>query len=259
MTTPIRIVRLAWPDGPVRYARVEGARAHCYDRPPWTGGRETGEILAVENARRLCPVEPRTIFGIGKNYPAHAREMGGDVPSEPVVFLKPTTTLLEPEGMVRLPRRSRRVDHEAELGVVIGSRCRHVSPEDAEQVIWGYTVLCDVTARDLQKMDGQWGRAKGFDTFCPAGPEVVAGLDPSALSIRLWVNQELRQAGNTADMTFDVAQLVAHISSFATLQPGDLIATGTPDGIGPLAPADRVRISIEDVGELCFGVDTEPE
>jgi 2-keto-4-pentenoate hydratase/2-oxohepta-3-ene-1,7-dioic acid hydratase in catechol pathway len=257
MSETSQFARVATPEGD-RFARVQHGRALLLDGAPWNDARDTGESISLADAHLLCPVAPRQIFGIGKNYRAHASEMGSDVPAEPLVFLKAVSSLVGPEGPVVLPPESVRVDHEAELGVVIGRRCRRVTAARALDHVFGYTVLCDVTARDLQARDGQWARAKSFDTFCPVGPFVVTGLDPSPLGLRLTVNGETRQSASTAQMVFDVARLVAHVSSFATLEPGDLIATGTPDGVGPLAEGDRVIVSLERVGDLRFGVVGEP-
>lgn len=252
----VRYAHLQTPSGN-RFARLEADRAVLLDGAPWDGGSPSGESVALASVQLLCPVASRKIFGIGKNYRAHASEMGGDVPGEPLVFAKATSSLLGPGGTVFLPPESVRVDYEAELGVVIGRRCRRVPVEGALAQVFGYTVVCDVTARDLQFGDGQWTRAKSFDTFCPTGPHVVTGIDPGNLDVALSVRGETRQAANTRDMVFDVARLVAHVSSFATLEPGDLIATGTPDGVGPLSDGDEVEVSISEVGCLSFRVARE--
>jgi 2-keto-4-pentenoate hydratase/2-oxohepta-3-ene-1,7-dioic acid hydratase in catechol pathway len=249
--------RVVTPSGD-RWVRVEGERLLFLDRAPWEGGATTGDDCPREGAVFGCPLAPRKVFGIGKNYRAHAKEMGGTVPDEPLVFAKAATSLLGPGGTVLLPRESARVDYEGELGVVIGTRCRRVPADRALDHVFGYTVVCDVTARDLQTKDGQWTRAKGFDTFCPAGPVVVAGLEPSGLDLSLRVNGVIRQHASTGDMIFDVARIVAHVSAFSTLEPGDLIATGTPEGIGPLAPGDVVEVRIEGIGSLGFSVAREP-
>ncbi len=243
--------------GGERWARLDGDRATLLSSAPWSGGQPTGETVPLASTSLVCPVAPTTIFGIGRNYRAHAAEMKGSVPTEPMVFTKLVTSLVSPDGTVILPKSSSRVDFEAELGVVIGTTCRRVSVTQALDFVFGYTALCDVTARDFQKNDGQWTRAKGSDTFCPVGPAVVRGIDASALALSLRQNGELRQSGSTADMVFDVAQLVSFISSFATLSPGDLIATGTPEGVGPLAPGDRIEIAIADIGDLAFRVARE--
>jgi 2-keto-4-pentenoate hydratase/2-oxohepta-3-ene-1,7-dioic acid hydratase in catechol pathway len=260
-----RFGRIVTPAGD-RWARIDGARAVLLECAPWDGIRESGEAVSVDDSgnavdapgvRFTYPVTPSGIYGIGKNYRAHAAEMGGDVPAEPLVFMKANASLLAPGGIVRLPRESARVDYEGELGVVIGKRCRRVSAENAMDHVFGYTVVCDVTARDLQKKDGQWARAKGFDTFCPVGPHVATGVDPRDLDLSLSVNGVVKQHGRTSDMVFDVARLVAHVSSFVTLSPGDLIATGTPEGVGPLAAGDAVTVTIQDVGALHFTVASE--
>jgi 2-keto-4-pentenoate hydratase/2-oxohepta-3-ene-1,7-dioic acid hydratase in catechol pathway len=251
-----RFARIRTPHGD-RFAKLDGERALVLDQAPWEDGRATSEALPLAESALLCPVESRKIFGIGKNYKAHASEMGGDVPTEPLVFAKATSSLLGPGGTVLLPPESVRVDYEAELGVVIGRRARRIPVERALSYVFGYTVVCDVTARDLQFGDGQWTRGKGFDTFCPTGPHVVTGIDPAGLDLRLTIRGETRQAANTRDMVFDVARLVSHISNFATLEPGDLIATGTPDGVGPLSEGDEVEVSISNVGTLTFRVARE--
>jgi 2-keto-4-pentenoate hydratase/2-oxohepta-3-ene-1,7-dioic acid hydratase in catechol pathway len=256
MLADVRFARVKTSRGD-RFGKLEGAEALLFDAAPWKGGKATGETVPFVESSLLCPVEPRTIFGIGKNYKAHANEMGGEVPKEPLVFAKATSSLLDPGGTVLLPPESVRVDYEAELGVVIGRRCRRVPVEQALSFVFGYTVVCDVTARDLQFGDGQWTRAKSFDTFCPVGPHIVTGVDPGGLDLRLTIRGEARQAANTRDMVFDVARLVSHVSNFATLEPGDLIATGTPDGVGPLAEGDEVDVSISEIGTLSFRVARE--
>jgi 2-keto-4-pentenoate hydratase/2-oxohepta-3-ene-1,7-dioic acid hydratase in catechol pathway len=247
-------VRVRLPSGQAHYAVLLEDAVDILSAAPWHGGTPTGARHAVADVTRLAPVEPRMIFGIGKNYRLHAAEMGGEVPPEPLVFTKLPTSVVGPGETVLLPPESTRVDYEGELGVVIGRRVRRARVEDALDAVFGLTALCDVTARDLQARDSQWTRAKGFDTFCPVGPAVVTGLDPHALAIRLLVDGELRQHGHTRDMMFDVARLVAHLSSFCTLEPGDLIATGTPEGVGPLAAGNHVVVSIEGIGDLAFHV-----
>lgn len=240
-----------------RWARFDGGGIALLTGPPWSGGVPTGEEMPASGATLAAPVAPVSIFGIGRNYRAHASEMGGEVPKEPLVFAKATSSLLAPGGVVLLPRESARVDYEGELGVVIGKRCRRVPVGSALDHVFGYTVVCDVTARDLQKKDGQWARAKGFDTFCPVGPHVVSGVDPRNLRLTLSVDGAPKQSGSTADMVFDVASIVAHVSSFTTLLPGDLIATGTPEGVGPLAPGNAVEVTVEGIGSLHFTVASE--
>jgi 2-keto-4-pentenoate hydratase/2-oxohepta-3-ene-1,7-dioic acid hydratase in catechol pathway len=256
MSDGVRFGRVVTNDG-ASWARFEGVNAILLDAAPWANGHETGVTIPATAARLSHPVDGAAIFGIGKNYRAHASEMGGDVPTEPLVFTKATSSLLAPGGAVLLPAESARVDYEGELGVVIGKRCRRVSVEEAMSFVFGLTIVCDVTARDLQKKDGQWTRAKGFDTFCPVGPHVVTGVDPANLALSLKVNGTTKQEGSTRDMVFDVARLVAHVSSFVTLSPGDLIATGTPEGVGPLAAGDAVEVTIEHLGALVFSVEKE--
>lgn len=203
-------------------------------------------------------VQPSKILCIGRNYADHAAELGHDVPQDPLVFLKPPSALIPPEANIVLPRISERVDFEGELAVVIGPRCRNVSEDEAASVIAGYTLLNDVTARDLQKKDGQWARAKGFDTFAPCGPVVVSDLDVSDLELKTLVNGEVRQHGRTSQLIFPIARLIAHLSAFCTLEPGDVIATGTPSGVGPLNPGDLVEVWAPGIGTLRNRVISEP-
>lgn len=193
---------------------------------------------------------PQKIIGIGVNYRAHAVEMGKTLPEEPLMFLKPPSALLAAGAPIRRPAGYDRVDYEGELGVVIGRRAAHVSRDTALEHVLGYVCVNDVTVRDLQKRDGQWTRAKGFDTFCPVGPRIVSGLDPSALRITTRVNGTVRQDSSTSDLIFDVAALIAFVSEHMTLEEGDLISTGTPSGVGNLEPGDQVEIEIEGVGVL---------
>ncbi|MBI5538059.1 MAG: fumarylacetoacetate hydrolase family protein [Deltaproteobacteria bacterium] len=248
MTT--RYGRFALRDGSTVFARVDGESLRVQDAAPWLGGKETGVVQPSAETTRLCPVTPSKILCIGRNYHAHVKEMGGELPKEPLLFLKPTSSLLDPGGVVILPPESSRVEHESELGVVIAKKGRRIPVERAMEHVLGYTIVGDITARDLQKSDGQWSRAKGFDTFCPVGPDIVAGVDPCALSIRGRVNGQTRQDGNTRDMIFDVARLVSHLSQAMTLEAGDLIATGTPEGVGPLVDGDVFEIEIESLGTL---------
>lgn len=195
-------------------------------------------------------VSPSKIICIGRNYADHAKELGNEVPKEPLVFLKPPTALLPPGEPIVLPHQSQCVEFEAEIGVVIGQRVRNVSAADAERAIAGYICVNDVTCRDLQKTDGQWTRAKGFDTFCPVGPRVSNGMDWRALEIICRVNGVERQRGRSSDMIFPIPQLISYVSSFMTIEAGDLLATGTPAGVGPLAHGDVVEIEIPGVGVL---------
>jgi 2-keto-4-pentenoate hydratase/2-oxohepta-3-ene-1,7-dioic acid hydratase in catechol pathway len=198
------------------------------------------------------PTRPGKIIGVGVNYRAHAEEMKKPLPEEPLFFFKPSTALIGPGEPIVRPRGWQRVDFEGELGVVIGKTCRRVALADAMAVVGGYTVVNDVTVRDLQVKDGQWARAKGFDSFCPVGPRVVpaSAVDPRNLRLVTRVNAEVRQDSTTADMIFDVAAIIVAASRFCTLEAGDLITTGTPQGVGPLVAGDRVAIEIEGIGIL---------
>jgi 2-keto-4-pentenoate hydratase/2-oxohepta-3-ene-1,7-dioic acid hydratase in catechol pathway len=238
-----------------RFARFEGGAAHLLDQAPWLGEMPTGESAALAEDALLCPVEPSKIVCIGRNYAAHARELGNDIPAEPLLFLKPPSALLGPGGVVRLPPESARVEHEAELVVVMGRRAKSVAREDALGHVFGYTCACDVTARDLQRKDVQFTRAKGFDTFCPIGPWIESALDPAAARVRCLVNGETRQDGSTEQMIFDVPTLVAYVSRMMTLEPGDVILTGTPEGVGPLVAGDALVVEVTGVGPLKLRVE----
>ncbi len=214
------------------------------------------EAIALEEASLLPPVRPSKIVCVGRNYREHAAELGHEVPKEPLIFFKPTSALLSPGGTVRRPKISERVDYEGELGVVIGKAC-YQPPVDADirQFILGYTCVNDVTARDLQNKDGQWTRAKGFDTFCPVGPVVTDEIDPcfgvgSGVGVETRVNGQVRQQGNTRDFIFSLDVVIRHIAQAMTLFPGDLIPSGTPAGVGPVVAGDVMEVSVEGVGTL---------
>jgi len=216
----------------------------------------------LERAKLLIPFPlVSKILCVGRNYAAHVRELEHEMPSEPCIFSKPPSALLAPGGEIVRPRMSRRVDHEGEMGILIGRRCHKMRPgESARDYILGYTAMNDVTARDLQKTDCQWVRSKGFDTFCPVGPMVNTELDPwSGVRVQTRVNGELRQDGNTRQMMFDMDCILRYVSHFCTLLPGDLIATGTPEGVGPLAHGDVVEVTVEGVGTLRNPVVDEAE
>ncbi len=209
----------------------------------------------LQDVRLLAPVLPRSkVVGIGRNYAAHAAELGHDLPVEPLMFLKPNTSVVGPGDPVYYPRQTKELHYEGELAVVIGRICRDIPAEQATDVIHGYTIANDVTARDLQRTDGQWARAKGMDSFCPLGPWIETDLDPArfteGLRIQTHLNGDLQQDGTTADMIFDVPALVAHVSAAMTLLPGDVILTGTPEGVGPMEVGDEVEVSIEGLGSL---------
>ena len=252
-------------DGQNRYGLVESVGGEeqitrLLLTAPHLGEGELDELpsrrmpqLPLDDAELLVPVEPSKIVCVGRNYREHARELGNEVPTEPLIFLKPTSSLLAPGGEIRRPTAlSRRVDYEGELGVIIGKRCRRLAQsDDVRPYILGYTCVNDVTARDLQNTDGQWTRAKGFDTFCPVGPLVGNELDPWAgVSVSTRVNSEVRQQGTTRDFIFSLDAIIRYISQVMTLFPGDLIATGTPAGVGPLQPGDVVEVTVEGIGTL---------
>jgi len=215
--------------------------------------------IHIAEASLLPPVEPSKIVCVGRNYREHAAELGHDVPKEPLIFFKPPSSLLPPGATILRPKVSERTDYEGELGVVIGRRCHKLAEgEDVRPYILGYTCVDDFTARDLQSKDGQWTRAKGFDTFCPVGPIVADGLDPwSGIQVETRVNGDLRQSGNTRDFIFALDAIIRYISQVMTLEPGDLIATGTPKGVGPVIASDIVEVSIAGIGQLRNPVDDE--
>ncbi|TAL22992.1 MAG: FAA hydrolase family protein [Frankiales bacterium] len=215
----------------------------------------TGEVVPLSSVRLLAPTQPINVVCIGKNYADHVREMAGTTsgPSEsgvPTVFLKPATSVIGPDDPIRLPVGAGRVDHEGELAVVIGKPARDLTPENALAHVWGYTAANDVTARDQQKSDGQWTRGKGHDTFCPLGPWIETDLDAADLRVRCEVDEVLRQDGRTRDLLHDVPAVLAFITSFMTLLPGDVVLTGTPAGVGPLEPGNVVEVSVEGIGTL---------
>ena len=210
----------------------------------------TGRQVNLSEVRLLAPVIPSKVVAVGRNYVAHAEELGNEVPEEPLIFLKPSTSVIGPGDPVPLPPQSRRVDHEAELAVVMGRVCRGVAEDEAPKFVLGYTCGNDVTARDLQERDDQWTRAKGFDGFCPLGPWVETELDPSDLEVACRVNGEVRQSGRTSAMAFSPPGLVSYVSQVMTLLPGDVILTGTPAGIGPLSAGDQVEVEVEGIGVL---------
>jgi 2-keto-4-pentenoate hydratase/2-oxohepta-3-ene-1,7-dioic acid hydratase in catechol pathway len=208
--------------------------------------------VPLSEAALLAPVKPSKIVCVGRNYREHAAELGNEIPVEPLIFFKPPSAVIGPRQTIVRPKISARVDHEAELGVVIGKRCRNLkADEDVRQYILGYTCVNDVTARDLQKKDGQWTRGKGFDTFCPVGPVVVDPLDPGAgVDVEARVNGQVKQQGNTRDFIFSLDVVIRYIAQVMTLFPGDLIATGTPSGVGPLVAGDKVEIRVAGIGKL---------
>ncbi len=221
------------------------------DGHPFAGVELTDLVAPLEQVRLLAPIIPSKVLCVGKNYADHAAEMGGDLPAEPLIFSKPATAVIGPEDEIRLPGLSEEVHHEAELAVVVGRLARKIAASEAMDFVLGYTCANDVTARDLQRRDGQWTRAKGFDTFCPLGPWIETDLDPGdGLAVRCHVNDELRQDGSTTQLVFGVGGLLAYVSAFTTLLPGDILLTGTPAGVGPLRAGDRVEVEIGGIGRL---------
>ena len=249
----MRIVRVARPEGPafgVVRDSEQGPVVALLEPHPFTDFALTGQVAPLDKVRLLAPVIPTKILAIGKNYADHAAEMGGPVPAEPLVFAKLPTTVIGPGDAIVLPALSSEVHYEAELAIVIRHLARSIPVERAAEVMLGYTCANDVTARDLQAADGQWTRAKGFDTFCPLGPWIETDLDVSSVAVRCRVNGETRQDGDTRDLVFGVPQLVSYVSAFTTLLPGDVILTGTPAGVGPLRAGDEVEVEIGGIGVL---------
>lgn len=219
--------------------------------PLYAGIQLRDELVSLESARLLAPVIPRSkVVCVGKNYADHAAEMGGEVPKEPIIFLKPNTSVIGPNDIINWPAQSERVDHEAELAVVISRICKDVPKERYQDVIFGYTIANDVTARDIQQRDGQWTRGKGFDTFCPLGPWIDTDFKPDNQKITAEVAGEIKQSARLNEMVFDIPTIINFITSAMTLLPGDVILTGTPAGIGPVVPGKEVKIAIEGLGEL---------
>ncbi len=247
----MKIVRVDSAVDDITYGAVEPEGIRLHRGSPFVAWEPTETIIGWQEARLLAPVIPTKIVCVGKNYAEHAAEMGSEVPDRPILFLKPPTAVIGPLQRIKLPSDSEEVHHEAELAIVMGRVTRDVAIEDVGPHIMGYTAANDVTARDLQRLDGQWTRAKGFDTFCPLGPVIDTELDPQeSLSIVCRVNDEVRQSATTADMVFGIGELVSYISRVMTLLPGDVILTGTPGGVGPIDVGDRVEVEIEGIGLL---------
>ncbi|MFH1905682.1 MAG: fumarylacetoacetate hydrolase family protein [bacterium] len=233
-----------------KYGLVENDVIIEIDGNVFTGFKVTEKKYSIKNTKILAPCLPGKVVAVGLNYIDHAKELGMRVPDEPVLFMKPSTSVIGPDDNIIFPKMSRRVDYEAELAVVIKDKTKNIQPEEAHTHIFGYTCLNDVTARDLQKKDGQWTRAKSFDTFCPIGPYIVTDINPDNLKIALFLNGQLKQSSTTSNLIFNVQKLVSFISKVMTLFPGDIIATGTPSGIGPMKRKDKVEVVIEKVGRL---------
>jgi 2-keto-4-pentenoate hydratase/2-oxohepta-3-ene-1,7-dioic acid hydratase in catechol pathway len=249
----MRLGRIASPDG-VAFVSIEGDTGRESAREiaehPFGTPTFTGRSWPLADVRLLAPILASKVVCMGKNYAAHAAEMGGEAPEDPVIFLKPNTAIIGPNVPIQLPADAFPVHHEGELAAVIGRPCKDVSASKAFENILGYTIANDVSARDQQKKDGQWMRAKGHDTFCPVGPWIVTDLDPSDLDLRTEVNGELRQHSRTSLMIHDIGAIIEWVSAVMTLLPGDLILTGTPEGVGPIEHGDTVSITIEGIGTL---------
>jgi 2-keto-4-pentenoate hydratase/2-oxohepta-3-ene-1,7-dioic acid hydratase in catechol pathway len=260
MGTVVRFARFVHAGG-VSFGVVEGEEGAGrtiaeIGSLPFEDVRFTGQRWALADVRLLAPIFSSKVIGVGRNYADHAAELGNDVPKEPLIFMKPSTSVIGPNDAIRLPPQSKQVEHEAELAVVIGATgARRVDRAGAERAIFGYTCGNDVTARDLQRKDTTWTRAKGFDSFCPLGPWIVTDLDVSDIEIRCEVGRdpdamEVRQIGRTKDMVFDVPTLVSYVSHVMTLLPGDVILTGTPAGVSQIVPGETVNVSIQGIGKL---------
>lgn len=245
-----KYARFSIDGGPSKYGLVENDVIIETDGDIFSSFKVTEKKYSIKNVKILAPCLPSKVVAVGLNYIDHAKELGMKVPDEPVLFMKPSTSVIGPDDNIIYPKMSRRVDYEAELAVVIKDKTKNIQPEEANAHIFGYTCLNDVTARDLQKKDGQWTRAKSFDTFCPIGPYIVTDINPDNLKIALFLNGQLKQSSTTSNLIFNVQKLVSFISKVMTLFPGDIIATGTPSGIGPLKRGDKVEVVIEKVGRL---------
>ncbi|AKC39719.1 2-hydroxyhepta-2,4-diene-1,7-dioate isomerase [Mycobacteroides chelonae] len=249
----MRLGRIASPDG-VAFVSIEGddgtETAREIAEHPFGTPTFTGRQWPLADVRLLAPILASKVVAMGKNYAAHAAEMGGAPPESPVIFIKPNTSIIGPGLPIQLPPSASEVHHEGELAIVIGRPCKDVPASRAAEVILGYTIGNDVSARDHQRADGQWTRAKGHDTFCPLGPWIVTDLDPSDLAIRTEVNGEVRQSSRTSLLLHDVGTIVEWVSAVMTLLPGDVILTGTPEGVGPIVDGDTVSVTIEGIGTL---------
>jgi 2-keto-4-pentenoate hydratase/2-oxohepta-3-ene-1,7-dioic acid hydratase in catechol pathway len=245
----VKIIRYQTPTGS-EFGIVEGEAVYRADGSHAIGFRRGEPVGELSQVTLLSPCQPTKIVAVGRNYAAHAAEHGDEVPSQPLIFLKPPSAVIGPGESIACPPQSAQVEHEAELAVVIGRRARRIPGADAWDYVLGYTCANDVTARDLQRSDGQWSRAKGFDTFAPLGPWIVTELDPSDLTVVCRVNRQLKQQASTADMVFKIPHLIEYITAAMTLEPGDVVLTGTPEGVSPIQPGDQVEVEIEGLGVL---------
>ncbi len=247
-----RYVRVQSSSGQRHYGLLQADRGvQVLDAPPWRNGTAAGLELAKDDYRLLAPCAPSKVIAVGRNYADHAAELGNDLPQQPLLFMKPPTAVTAADAPIFYPPQSQRVDYEGELAIVIGDRATDCEIEEARSKIWGYTIANDVTARDLQRQESQWTRAKGFDSFCPLGPWIVKEI-PAGAQLQTFVNnaEVPVQSASIADMVFSPEYLVAYISQAITLLPGDVILTGTPEGVGPVGVGDRIRIEIEGIGSL---------
>jgi 2-keto-4-pentenoate hydratase/2-oxohepta-3-ene-1,7-dioic acid hydratase in catechol pathway len=246
----MKIVRYSTKDGREEYGVLSGETVQRIDGTPYDAVKTTDRYYRLNEVKLLTPCVPSKIIALGVNYRSHGEEMGHRIPTEPLIFIKPSTSVIGPEDDIIYPESSERVDYEGELGVVIKTVASHVSLEEAPAYILGYTCVNDVTARDIQARDKQWTRSKSFDTFCPIGPCIETELDPDNTQLEALLNGEVRQHTNTSDLVFTVYELVNFISEVMTLLPGDVIATGTTSGIGPMQPGDTIEVRIENIGTL---------
>jgi len=245
-----KFVRVVTPNGE-KFGRENKNIIEILSAPPWEDNSEVCGEIDKADAKLIAPCKPGKIICLGINYKAHGEEFGHTLPDDPLIFMKANSSVIGPDENISYPPYwTQRVDYEAELAIVVGKKAKCVKKDDVSNYIFGYTCLNDVTARDLQRKDGQWIRAKSFDTFCPIGPAIVTNVDTSSLNIRSYVNGELRQNSNTSFMIFDVSTIFEFVSHVMTLEPGDIISTGTPDGIGPIIPGDIVEVEIEKIGKL---------
>jgi len=255
----VRIIRYRPdPKASPTYGWLDGDRIGLLDGSPFSPFRRSEALLPLNRVKLLAPIAPNKIICVGHNYAAHAAERQAEAPQWPLIFLKPPTAVIGPGEAILLPPQSSRVEHEAELAVVIRDSCRWISPKEVKDHILGYTIANDITARDLQERDGQWTRSKGFDTFCPLGPWIETDFDPSDVLIKCSVNEQLKQMASTRDLIFSVPEIVAFVSSVMTLDPGDVLLTGTPSGVSPLFPGDQVTVEIEGIGTLTNPVRKDP-
>jgi len=245
----MKLVRFA-KDEKISFGSLEDSKIQVIHGDIFGDFETTNEVYNLSEVKLLSPCTPSKIVCVGLNYRDHAEEMHDELPTEPIIFIKPSTAVIGPNENIKYPPMSRQVDYEAELGVVIKNRARNLEIEEVNKYVLGYTCFNDVTARDLQKKDGQWTRAKSFDTFAPFGPIIETDTNPSNLDIQLLLNGEIKQNSNTSKLIFSIEELISFISKIMTLLPGDLIATGTPSGVGPMNIGDKVEVKIENIGTL---------